>query len=95
MLLDDYGVTELELTLGPSVEESKMELDETWFEELDSKTELELIEVDESMSDELSVLISSVKGVGRSGFQSNLQKGLMPLTIEDVSPRAFGSFPPP
>jgi hypothetical protein len=29
MLLDDDGVTELELTLGPSVEESKMELDET------------------------------------------------------------------
>jgi hypothetical protein len=29
MLLDDDEVTELELTLGPSVEESKMELDET------------------------------------------------------------------
>ena len=63
MLLDDECVTELEKY------ELVVELDETWFEELDAETELETVaeeswmELDESVEDELSVLMSSKKTV--------------------------------
>ena len=63
MLLDDECVAELEK------DELVVELDETWFEELDAETELETaseeswMELDESVEDELSVLMSSKKTV--------------------------------
>ena len=63
MLLDDECVTELEK------DELVVELDETWFEELDAETELETVAeeswmaLDESVEDELSVLMSSKKTV--------------------------------
>ena len=79
MLLDDECATGLEK------DELVAELDETWFEELDAETEQELIELesaaeeskmelDESVADELSMLISSVESVKSLGLSEQLTK---------------------